>query len=403
MFKRPTTTAKVFEKIREYAPEQLFVVADGPRPYKEQEAELCQQTRDIIQVDWDCQLITIYAEENLGCKQRVYTGLNEVFSTVEEAIILEDDCVPHSDFFHYCEQLLDYYKNESQIACISGFNATPKDRDMQESYSFTIIPESWGWATWKRAWSEIDLKMEGWPDYKQSTEFDERSYDLFFKHHWKKKFDDVYNGKIDSWAYPWMFSCWKANKLTVLPKRNLIQNIGFSEMATHTKEFDPLLSEREVYPVEYPLIHPSRIVQNFKADYYAFEHLHGIGHLKQLAYTALLKKQFEQYIMNDSEELERLMNEEIYIFGAGSWGRELKTILEGKGIKVQAFLQSSSTTEERLQGIPVYALENVSLNSCTIISSIEGIHDTAILHMLKVMFADADVISWKEMLIHIPI
>lgn len=401
MFNRPTTTAKVFEKIREYAPEQLFVVADGPRPHKEQEAELCQKTRDVIHVDWTCDTTTIYSERNLGCKQRVYTGLNEVFSKVEEAIILEDDCVPHIDFFGYCETMLDYYKNESKIVCISGFNATPEEPDMEESYSFTIIPESWGWATWKRAWAEMDLHMKDWPEYKQSKEFDERSYDLFFKLHWQQKFDDVYNGKIDSWAYPWMFSCWKGNKLTVLPKRNMIYNIGFSEMATHTKILDPLLAELAVHPVEYPLVHPVRIVQNFKADYYAFEYLHGIHLFKHHAYMALLKKQLEYDLKNETSIIEHFNpDSQIYLFGTGDWGRDLKALLEQKGFNICAFLKSKADLNEMLEGVPVYGLENRTLEQGTIISSIEGPHDRAILEMLRERFLEADIYSWKDILVN---
>ncbi len=401
MFNRPTTTAEVFAKIREYAPEQLFVVADGPRAHKQKEEVLCQQTREVIQIDWDCQLTTIYSDQNLGCKQRVYTGLNEVFSSVEEAIILEDDCVPHIDFFHYCETMLDYYKDESQIVCISGFNATPEDPGMQESYSFTIIPESWGWATWKRAWSEIDLNMTGWPAYRQSKEFEELSYDLFFKLHWQQKFDDVYTGKTDSWAYPWMFSCWKGKKLTVLPKKNMIHNIGFSEMATHTKTLDPLQAKLAVHSVDYPLVHPTRIVQNVKADYYAFEYLHGIRLLKHQAHMAVLKKQLEHDLKNEANDIGRLdTKSEVYLFGTGLWGRDLKALLVQRGVQIQAFLQSKAGASEQIDGTPVYGLENVNVQQGTIISSIEGPHDVEVLEILKREFAKADVFSWKDMLLN---
>lgn len=124
VFKRPDTTEKVFEVIRKAKPPKLLVIADGPRAYRPGEAENCAATRAIIErVDWECEVLKNYSDINLGCKQRVSSGLNWLFDLVEEAIILEDDCLPHLSFFRFCQELLTYYRDEQQITSISGQNA----------------------------------------------------------------------------------------------------------------------------------------------------------------------------------------------------------------------------------------------------------------------------------------
>ena len=100
VFNRPDTTRRVFEAIASLQPARLLLIADGARPGKAGEAKLCQQVRDIVsQVNWPCEVSTNFAENNLGCGERMISGLDWVFSLVEEAILLEDDCLPHPTFF----------------------------------------------------------------------------------------------------------------------------------------------------------------------------------------------------------------------------------------------------------------------------------------------------------------
>ncbi len=107
IFKRPDNTQKVFEAIRQAKPPKLLVIADGARAERPGEVERCAATRAIIdRVDWECEVLKNYSDTNMGIKQRVTSGLSWVFNTVEEAIILEDDCLPHPTFFRYCEELL---------------------------------------------------------------------------------------------------------------------------------------------------------------------------------------------------------------------------------------------------------------------------------------------------------
>jgi hypothetical protein len=172
IFNRPHLTQKVFDAIRQAQPKILLVVADGSRFDRADETELCAQTRAVIkQVDWDCQVLTNFSETNLGCKRRVSSGLNWVFETVEEAIILEDDCLPHPTFFPFCETLLDYYRHDSRIMNISGENFQFGRQRTQDSYYFSRYNHCWGWASWRRAWNNYDVEMQLWSVIKEGTGF----------------------------------------------------------------------------------------------------------------------------------------------------------------------------------------------------------------------------------------
>src|SRR5579883_3534944 len=165
IFKRADTTERVLEVIRQVKPSQLFVIADGPRADRSEEVEKCAAARALIeQVDWQCEVFKNYSEVNLGCAKRVSSGLDWVFSNVEEAIILEDDCLPHPTFFRFCEELLEKYRYDTRISSISGQNVLLKHRRTNYSYFFSRYNLCWGWASWKRAWQHYDLYIKLWKE-----------------------------------------------------------------------------------------------------------------------------------------------------------------------------------------------------------------------------------------------
>ena len=123
IFNRPDATRRVFESIRDAKPPLLLVVADGPRPDRPDDSRACAEARSLIdRVDWNCEVRTNYSDVNLGCGKRVSSGIDWVFQQVEEAIILEDDCVPDPTFFRFCEELLEKYRHDERISEIGGVN-----------------------------------------------------------------------------------------------------------------------------------------------------------------------------------------------------------------------------------------------------------------------------------------
>ena len=195
IFNRPDTTERVFNAIAKAQPPKLLVVADGPRPQREGEAELCAQTRAIInRVDWDCEVITEFADSNMGCKRRVASGINWIFEQVEEAIILEDDCLPDPSFFRYCEEMLTRYRDNERVGMVSGGNLQFGRQRGTGSYYFSKYTHIWGWASWRRAWKYYDRDLTLWPAFRDQgllTQIFETSGE---QEYWRNSFQWVHEG-----------------------------------------------------------------------------------------------------------------------------------------------------------------------------------------------------------------
>lgn len=266
VFNRPDATRRVFEEIRRVRPRTLLLVADGPRNDKVGEVALCGKVRDLIeQVDWPCHVLKNYSDVNLGCKQRVSTGLDWVFNLVEEAIILEDDCLPHPTFFKFCSELLEKYRDDERVAIISGDNFQFDMARSPASYYFSRYPHIWGWATWRRVWQLYDVNMSAWPDMQNTGFLHKILSRTNVVKFWEKTFAATYAGKVDTWDHQLTFACIANDKLCIMPKHNLVTNIGFGQGATHTKQFNRL-ANIPLEAMEFPLHHPSRVIRDDVAD-----------------------------------------------------------------------------------------------------------------------------------------
>jgi len=232
IFNRPDTTIEVFEAIRKEKPKKLFIAADGPRSNRETDIILCKKTRDIVKnIDWECEVKTLFRDKNLGCKIAVSLAITWFFENVNEGIILEDDCFPNKSFFTFCECMLERYRDEEKIGMISGDNFVPEEIlnkiDPNSSRYYFIRPTYlWGWATWKRAWAKYDLEMKDWPKVKK----DDFLYKIFKNRNVSMFYSDIfqmtYDGRATTWDPQWFLSSLLNNMLCIIPPRNLISNIG---------------------------------------------------------------------------------------------------------------------------------------------------------------------------------
>ena len=280
IFNRPDTTARVFEAIRQAKPSKLLVVADGPRTDRPGEFEKCTATRAVIdRVDWECEVITNYSDINLGCKRRVSSGIDWVFSQVEEAIILEDDCLPAPSFFQFCQTLLERYRYDDRISMISGTTCQQEQTKISYSYYFSKYAHIWGWASWRRAWQDYDVDMKTWPECKQNNLLQSAFHDTYEQKSWIEIFDDVYAGKIDTWDYQWLYTCFSQSRLSIEPARNLISNLGFGVDATHTFGESPW-SNMPTYDI-WDIEHPRLTIRSCEADLHTFNNFFGGNHMRQ--------------------------------------------------------------------------------------------------------------------------
>lgn len=267
VFNRPETTRRVLQQIRTARPSRLFVVGDGPRPSCPTDEEKCRKVRDCIDelVDWPCKVDFNYADTNLGCKQRVISGLNWVFDHAEQAIILEDDCLPSNSFFQFCDEVLRRYKNEDRVMTISGNNFQKGIKRTKYSYYFSRYMHCWGWATWRRAWDLFDEDMTHWSQVRDDGWLRYLFDYAYAVPYWKDKLEQAYQGKVDSWAYPWQFSIWMHAGLNVLPERNLVSNVGVGTEASHTRE-ERWYTNLQRHDLTFPLRHPDFIIRHKQAD-----------------------------------------------------------------------------------------------------------------------------------------
>jgi len=267
IFNRPDTTERVFTEIAKAKPTKLLVVADGARTDKVGEAEKVAATRAIIdRVDWDCEVLTNYSDVNLGCKHRVSSGIDWVFEQVEEAIILEDDCLPDPTFFRFCHELLEYYRYDQRIGMIKGNNFLFGQQRNNDSYYFSKYCIIWGWATWRDRWiNTYDVKITKWPAILADDWLPDLLGDSKQVAYWRNIFDRTYNNLIDTWDYQWFFTNLVEGRLSITPHVNLISNIGVGVDATHTKD-DCIVLNIPTKLISFPLTHPLGVFQNSQDD-----------------------------------------------------------------------------------------------------------------------------------------
>jgi len=273
-FNRPYLTRQVFEVVRQIKPKRLLLVADGPRADRPNDARLCAEVRAIFdKIDWECEVSKNFADANMGSFMRNSSGLSWVFDTVEEAIILEDDCVPSLSFFPYCKELLERYRDDPKIAVISGNCFVPPGPEQADaSYFFSIYGLTWGWATWRRVWRQVDLDMSWW-EYSAGRKLLKKTFpNAFERLYWLWLYEDIHRGLIkNAWDYQLILTMFRNLWLCVVPKVNLISNIGFGSDATHLIDDATPLAFMKRDEQEFPLRHPVKIFRSTKMDHEIFK------------------------------------------------------------------------------------------------------------------------------------
>lgn len=271
IFNRPDSASVVFERIRRVKPGVLCVAGDGPRPGVPGEEEKCRRARELVnEVDWPCEVRTLFRDENLGLRTAVSGAITWFFEMESEGIILEDDCVPSTSFFPFCSELLERYREKSEIMAISGVNFQFGAQKTPHSYYFSRYNHCWGWAGWRRSWKYYDNAMSQWSQARVEGTLDRVLQDREAARYWTEAFDKAFRGEVDSWAYRWTLSTWLAGGLAILPSVNLVSNIGFDDDATHTRGKSPI-ANMSAEEIDFPLHHPPHLEVDVEADRRTFE------------------------------------------------------------------------------------------------------------------------------------
>ena len=282
IFNRHQESIEVFKRIKEVKPKFLYISGDGPRDKVEKE-KIETIRKDILsQIDWECEIKTLFRENNLGCKRAVNSAINWFFDNEEQGIILEDDCLPDISFFHFCSIMLNKYALDNRIMMVSGNNNLGLYKN-SDSYLFSRIGSIWGWATWRRAW---ELNKDGFKYWDQIRE----SHYLFqlFKSKLQAIFrTNVFNktneGEINTWDYTWTYNRIVNNGLSIVPHKNLITNIGFGDESTHTRyiSFDNSYLQRYEFNNN-SINHPEKMIIDFNYDNRVFKEFTMGGNLNMM-------------------------------------------------------------------------------------------------------------------------
>lgn len=273
-YNRPDRVRRLLEEVRRAQPPAIYVLSDGPKASVFGDFAVVGEVRRQFDIAWaDCR--RRYVESNVGLGRNISEGLDWVFSEVDEALILEDDCLPSQSFFGFADELLTRYRYDHRVMMISGNNLTGEDLVSPASYGFSYLAGTWGWATWRRAWNLYDQRMPTWP-----VEREKRTIDKFLPvdslAYWYRLFDAVHSRSQGCWDYQWLYQCLIHGGFRAMPIRNLVTNVGFGQGATNTRSQNRL-SALPLCDLELPLRHPRQIDVCRDWDRMTYEFAHDLN------------------------------------------------------------------------------------------------------------------------------
>lgn len=285
IFNRPDKVRSLMATLALVQPTRLFVAADGPRAQVPSDATRCAEARaEAVKVTWPCEVTTSFSETNLGVDAAVERAITWFFENVEEGIILEDDCLPHPDFFRFSTELLARYRDDRRIMMVSGNNFQNGARRGSGSYYFSRYPNTWGWATWGRAWKLYDTKLAELPDFIASGAAARIRPHRKEQRQWIRHFESLRSGKRTPWDAKWVFALWNSDGLSVTPNVNLVQNVGFGMDSTHTTTAERDMDQK-AHGIDNPLIHPETISPDDAADAYLFKTIYEATLARKIRYA----------------------------------------------------------------------------------------------------------------------
>lgn len=258
VYNRPDLTAQVLMAIESYKPGLLLIISDGPKSMSDDHVAVEEVRRLCKSVNWSCEVRYQLRKTNFGCRDSITQGLSWIFTQVDEAIILEDDCLPDTSFFPFCATLLDKYRADHRIFTIGGFRAEDIEQTNGCSYYYSKYPCTWGWATWRRAYQDFDPNLTLWSEDKKIAWLTKYLTNPVYAHYWAYMLTRARNGSND-WDYAWAYHCWLNNAVSIRSNVNLIQNTGFGTTATHTKDTKHPFGKKSSATCTFPISHPSEI------------------------------------------------------------------------------------------------------------------------------------------------
>lgn len=282
LYDRIEETHKVFQVLRNIQPAKLYVAGDAAKSGNDLDYKRVYQARSVVQPNWDCQLHTLWQDQHLGKSTAIYESIKWFFTQEEEGIILFEDTLPSLDFFTYCEELLDKYRDNSDIYTIGGSylrrhskkRYNKRMRKNKSSYYFSAYATTWGFATWRNRWEDFSLSMSSYNMEDFSRIVTPYMRDQNQRLYWISRFNIIKKYNATYWDYQINLHVWAHHGLCISPFSNLVTNIGFKKQRRKIRR----RLRRNFYPI-LPLNHPSETIQNHKDDRYMFKHIYNRAYL----------------------------------------------------------------------------------------------------------------------------
>ncbi|MDR3047630.1 MAG: hypothetical protein LBU51_08495 [Bacteroidales bacterium] len=291
IYNRVENTHNLFQILRKIKPEKLYVAGDGALHNDRQDYINCMKTRHVFMPEWKCNLQLLFNDEHLGKSKQVWQAINWFFTHEPEGIILFDDMLPNDDFFYYCEELLEKYRNNPKIVHISGTNFHNKKEKTDNSYYFSAYPGLWGFATWADHWKGFNLDMtllNGENFGKMIADYFDKSREKLY---WLRRYYILKKHKLDIWEYQYIYHLWYLHGLSITPNVNLVTNIGLRDKKRRIRKLTRYTDKIM------PLVHPKEITQNKKADKYSFKHVYNKAFIKMFA------NWFNEYLLGKEKKI----------------------------------------------------------------------------------------------------
>ena len=284
LYKRPETTVHVINSLKKVKAKLIYIAINKPPNNKNlQDYHNYKKILKLVaEIDWKCKLVIKKRKKYLSSYESVKSSVEWFFRNEKEGIVLEDDTVPNKSFFIFCKELLKKYRNNKQISQICGTSFVNRKKIINHSYIFSKYSPTWGYATWRRSINDYDEKMKDWPKLRKKRSLLKIINNKGFLFYWTRIFDSQYKNKSKHWDERWLYSNWKNSKLSIIPKKNLVKNIGFGATATHTKT-EQWYSNLETQEIEYKNKHPKKIFANFEYDNWLTVNVFGVNFIYNLS------------------------------------------------------------------------------------------------------------------------
>lgn len=266
IWSRPECQRKQFDIIRRVKPTTMFILSDGGR--NENEWKLIQQNRNMIDngIDWECKVYRQYWDKNVGLYASGKAMCELIWKNVDRCIMLEDDILPSVSFFYFCAELLEKYKDDERISAICGMNHLGKYDKPSSDYFFSRQGSIWGTAIWRRTavkYGNLDYRYDEYV-LNNLVHLTKHNKDLKRRIVGYSK-NDLFDGHMPGDEFGNEFSSYGFNQLMIVPKVNLVSNIGCTSDSAHADSYE-MISRLErkhfnmpLYEIIFPLKHPQYI------------------------------------------------------------------------------------------------------------------------------------------------